>query len=70
MSTKSNLATLAPPAPPLQVYIPAAGLVISQPAAREADDRARAVASPKDLRTEPGPIRFIIIALAVTFLTV
>ena len=37
---------------------------------READDRARAVASPKDLRTEPGPIRFIIIALAVTFLTV
>ena len=50
MSTKSNLATLAPPAPPLQVYIPAAGLVISPPAAREADDRARAVASPKDLR--------------------
>ena len=46
MSTKSNLATLAPPAPPLQVYIPAAGLVISQPAAREADERARAVASP------------------------
>ena len=26
--------------------------------------------SPKDLRTEPAPVRFIIIALAVTFLTV
>ena len=37
---------------------------------REASDRPRAVASPKDLRTEPGPVRFIIIALAVTFLTV
>ena len=32
--------------------------------------RRQTLASPQDLRTEPVPIRFIIIALAVTFLTV
>ena len=26
--------------------------------------------SPQNLRTEPGPVRFVIIALAVSFLTV
>ena len=60
---------MRPRRPTLQVYAPTADLAIPA-AAREADDRARAVASPKDLRTEPGPVRFIIIALAVTFLTV
>src|SRR5437868_1154020 len=39
-------------------------------AAPEARSHVRPFAAPDNLRTEPGPIRFIIIALAVTFLTV
>ena len=66
MSTQSSLVTSAPP---LRAYAPAADLDIAPPSAREASDRARSL-SPKNLRTEPGPVRFVIIALAVTFLTV
>jgi len=64
MSTQSSFVT---PATPLRAYASTADLAISPPSHR---DDARAVASPKDLRTEPAPVRFIIIALAVTFLTV
>jgi sulfate/thiosulfate transport system permease protein len=67
MSTQSSFVT---PATPLRAYASTADLAISPPSHREADDGARALASPKDLRTEPAPVRFIIIALAVSFLTV
>src|SRR5215204_4149390 len=67
MSTQSSFVT---PATPLRAYASTADLAISPLSHREADDGARALASPKDLRTEPAPVRFIIIALAVTFLTI
>ena len=67
MSTQTSFVT---PATPLRAYASTADLAISPPSHREAGDRARAVATPKDLRTEPGPVRFVIIALAVSFLTV
>src|SRR5437660_4240105 len=67
MSAQTSFVTQARP---LRAYASTADLAISPPSHREASDRARAVASPKDLRTEPKPIRFVIIALAVTFLTV
>lgn len=67
MSTQSGLVTAATE---LRAYAPAADLSIASPASRDASARARPLASRRDLRTEPGPIRFIIIALAVTFLSV
>src|SRR5215210_6945078 len=67
MSTQSSFVT---PTTPLRAYAPTADLAISPPSHRGASDDVRALASPKDLRTEPAPVRFIIIALAVTFLTV
>src|SRR5215213_5809828 len=67
MSTQSSFVT---PAPPLEAYASMADLAISPPSHRGAGDGARAVISPKDLRTEPALVRFIIIALAVSFLTV
>ena len=67
MSTQSSFVT---PATPLRAYASTADLTISPPSHRRASGRSRAVASPKDLRSEPGPVRFVIIALAVTFLTV
>src|SRR6187399_93014 len=67
MSTQSSFVT---PAPPLRAYASTADIAVSAPLQRDAGDRARAMVSPKDLRTEPAPVRFIIIALAVTFLTV
>ena len=54
----------------LRAYASMADLAISPLSHRGANDRARAVASPKDLRTEPAPVRFVVVALAVTFLTV
>ena len=66
MSTQSSFVTPAPP----RAYASTADLAISPPSQRETGERARAVASPKDLRTEPGPVRFVIIALAISFLTV
>ena len=57
------------PATGLRAYAPTADLTISPLPSREA--RARlAGRAPENLRTEPGPVRFIIIALAVTFLSV
>ena len=67
MSTQTSFVT---PATPLRAYASTADLAISPPSRSEANDRARAVASPKDLRTEPAPVRFVVVALAVTFLTV
>src|SRR5437588_6027469 len=67
MSTQTSFVTQARQ---LRAYASTADLAICPPSRREASERPRAVASPKDLRTEPKPIRFIIIALAVTFLTV
>jgi sulfate transport system permease protein len=67
MSTQSGLVTAATE---LRAYAPAADLSIASPASRAASAYARPLASRRDLRTEPGPIRFIIIALAVTFLSV
>src|SRR5258705_10978553 len=67
MSTQTSFVT---PATQLRAYASTADLTISPPSFREASDRARPVASSKDLRSEPGPIRFIIIALAISFLTI
>jgi sulfate transport system permease protein len=67
MSTESSFVTSATE---LRAYAPAADLSIASPVARASGDRARPLASRRDLRTEPSPIRFIIIALAVTFLSV
>src|SRR5690242_6192156 len=67
MSMQSSLVT---PATPLQAYASTADLAISPPSRREESGRARAASFPKDQRTEPGPVRFIIVALAITFLTV
>jgi sulfate transport system permease protein len=67
MSTQTSFVT---PAAPRWAYASTADLAISPPSNHETDGRVRAVASPRDLRTEPGPVRFVIIALAVSFLTV
>ena len=67
MSTESSFVTSATE---LRAYAPAADLSIASPVARASGDRARPLASRRDLRTEPSPIRYIIIALAVTFLSV
>ncbi len=67
MSTESSFVTSATE---LRAYAPAADLSIASPASRAADARARPLASRRDLRTEPGPIRFVIIGLAITFLSV
>ena len=62
--------SLVRPATPVRSYAATADLAIPQGSDREARDRSTTVVSPKDLRNEPAPVRFIIIALAVTFLTV
>jgi len=67
MSTQSSFVTSATE---LRAYAPAADPSLASPASRAAGAHARPLASRRDLRTEPGPIRFIIIALAVTFLSV
>ena len=67
MSTQSGLATSTTQ---LRAYAPAADLAVAPPSTCVTSLRPRAVTSPQNLRTEPGPIRFIIIALAITFLTV
>jgi sulfate/thiosulfate transport system permease protein len=67
MSTQSGLATSTTQ---LRAYAPAADLAVVPPSTRLTSVRPRAGTSPQNLRTEPGPVRFIIIALAVTFLTV
>src|SRR5260221_162721 len=67
MSTESSFVTSATE---LRAYAPAADPSLALPASRAAGAHARPLASRRDLRTEPGPIRFVIIALAVTFLSV
>jgi len=67
MSTETGLVTSPTQ---LRAYAPAADLNVSSPASRKEVARPRPVTSPDNLRTEPGPIRFVIIALAVTFLSV
>ena len=66
MSTES---TFVNSAPELRAYAPATDLSIASPASRTSA-HIRPRASRRDLRTEPGPIRFVIIALAVIFLSV
>ena len=66
MSTQTSFVT---PAPPLRAYASTADLAISPPP-RETSDRPRAAIGARDLRSEPGPVRFIIIALAISFLTI
>jgi len=67
MSTQSSFVTSATE---LRAYAPSTDLAIASPLSRKASAPSRPVISPENLRTEPGPIRFVIIALAVTFLTV
>ena len=67
MSTQTSFVTSATE---LRAYAPAADLSIASPGSRVAGADARPLESRRDLRTEPGPIRFVIIGLAVTFLTV
>ena len=66
MPTPSTLALLAAQ---LRAYAPTAGLAVPRSSAPE-NARPQPIACPQNLRTEPGPIRFIVIALAVSFLTV
>ena len=67
MSTQSSVVTSATE---LRAYAPTADLTVSPPPSRIERARPRTGTSPDNLRTEPGPIRFIIITLAVTFLSV
>ena len=67
MSTESSLLTSATE---LRAYAPASDLNISSASSRKASARLLPVTSPENLRTEPRPIRFIIIALAVLFLLI
>lgn len=66
MSTET---TLVPSTTQLRAYTPKVDLTVPSPAWRKGS-RPRAMTPPQNLRTEPGPVRFIIIALAVSFLTV
>src|ERR1700712_4079066 len=67
MSLQSSLVN---PATELRAYAPTADLTVSPPPAPVGRARPRTGSSPDHLRTEPRPVRFIIIALAVTFLSV
>ena len=67
MSTQSSVVTSATE---LRAYAPTADLTVSPPPSRIERARPRTGTSPDTLRTEPGPVRFIIITLAVTFLSV
>jgi sulfate/thiosulfate transport system permease protein len=59
----------ATPATEYQAYAPMSNLDLAAPLLRK-DTRARPGVAPLDQRSEPGPIRWVIIALAVTFLGV
>ncbi|QOZ37639.1 sulfate ABC transporter permease subunit CysW [Bradyrhizobium sp. CCBAU 53421] len=54
----------------LRTYAPATDVSVAAPAPRLEIARAEPVAARRNPRTEPGPIRLIIIALAITFLSV
>ena len=51
-------------------YAPSTGLSGAAQASNAGKDRARPMPSAGSLRTEPGPVRLVIIAIAVTFLSV
>src|SRR3954468_277009 len=67
MSTETSFVT---PASPLRAYTATADLAITPPAIHEVSDRALRIAAARDLLNEPRPIRFIIVALAISFLTI
>jgi sulfate transport system permease protein len=67
MSTQTTFVTRAAS---LQAYAATADLAISPPATRDTSERARRTAASRDLRNEPRPIRFVIVALAISFLTI
>ena len=67
MSTQSSVVTSATE---LRAYVPTADLAVSPASSRSEQARPRIDTSPDNLRTEPRPIRFIIIGLAVIFLSV
>ena len=66
MSTETTLA----PSTQLRAYAPTTDLNVASPPSRREGVRPQAMPSPQNLRTEPGPVRFVIIALAVSFLTI
>ena len=66
MSTQSSLVTSRPSCGPMLRR----RISPSPRRCRAASARARDRPRRDNLRTEPGPVRFIIIALAVTFLSV
>src|ERR1043166_856181 len=67
MTTETSFVT---PASPMRAYTATADLAISPPAIHEVSDRAFRIAVARDLLNEPRPIRFIIVALAISFLTI
>ncbi|WP_426439735.1 sulfate ABC transporter permease subunit CysW [Bradyrhizobium genosp. P] len=67
MSMQTGLATSTTE---LRTYAPATDVGVAAPAPRLEIAHARPSTALRNLRTEPGPIRFIIIALAITFLSV
>src|SRR6478752_5717420 len=67
MSMQSNVAGAATG---LRAYAPAADLTISPLPLRAERARPQVGTSSENLRTEPGLVRFIIIALTITFLSV
>ncbi len=67
MSTETSFVTRAAS---LRAYASTADLAISPPAIHEVSDRARRIAASRNLLNEPRPIRFIIVALAISFLTI
>ncbi|TWB94799.1 sulfate transport system permease protein [Bradyrhizobium macuxiense] len=67
MSMQTGLATSTTQ---LRTYAPATDVSVAAPAPRLEIARAAPVTAHRNPRTEPGPIRLIIIALAITFLSV
>jgi len=67
MSTQTSFLT---PARPMRADTATADLAISPPAIHEVSDRAFRIAAARDLLNEPRPIRIIIVALAISFLTI
>src|SRR3982750_2912821 len=67
MSTETSFVTRAAS---LRAALSPADLAISPPAIHEVSDRASRIAAARDLLNEPRPIRFIIVALAISFLTI
>ncbi|MGY4157284.1 sulfate transport system permease protein [Bradyrhizobium sp. USDA 4461] len=67
MSMQTGLVTSTPQ---LRTYAPATDVSVAAPAPRLEITRATPVTAHRNPRTEPGPIRLIIIALAITFLSI